>query len=315
MSTPPPLVIMASLRRKALAFVLPVLAGVSLLIATISWRQGYFENFSEITFVVDSATGISRGMPVKLKGVMVGQVKDFQLTSGTAGEIGIAVILSLNQRYVQHVPNTSKVTLTQENLIGQSYIEILPGEGARFVANGESLQFERKLGLKDVIEKLGKEAAPILQDARLLAHSLADPQGDLQITLKNTAELTGQLPDIGRQAKTSLQSTTAAVNELTNRSTAVLKQVESGLPPLLETMQGTSNNIRQLIADLREPLLAIGEDGRHTAGDARMLVDGVKQSWPARALLGEPTRQTVLPDSAAGASILHPLPAATEEKP
>lgn len=315
MTAPQPPVI-ASLRRKALAFVLPVLAGVALLIATIAWRQGYFENYSEITFVVDSATGIGRGMPVKLKGVAVGQVKDFRLASGAAGEVGIAVVLSLNQRYAQHVPNTSKVTLTQEGFIGQSYIEILPGEGGRFVANGESLLFERRRGLKEVIDDLGKEAAPILHDVRQLAHGLADPRGDLQSSLRNAAGLAGQLPEIGRQTRSSLQAAGTAIDALSERSAGVLRQVETGLPPLLEktggvldTLQNTSSHVERLAADLREPLLAIGEDGRHASAEARLLVDGVKQSWPVRALLAEPARQTLLPDSAAATGILRPLPA------
>ena len=314
MSTPPPLLIIASLRRKALAFVLPVLAGVALLLAAIAWRQGYFEHFNEISFVVDSATGISRGMPVKLRGVMVGQVKDFRLTSGQAPEeVSIAVILSLNQRYTQHVPNTSKVTLMQEGFIGQSYIEILPGEGSRFVASGESLQFERRRGLKEVIDELGKEAAPILQDVRQIAHRLADPQGELHTSLKNAANLAGQLPDIGRQAQTSLQSARTAFEALKDTSSAARTQIDAGVPPLLDkaggvldALQDSSNTVRQLTADLRGPLRAISEDGRQASGDARLLLDGVKQSWPARVLFGEPARQGVLPDSSAGSGILHP---------
>lgn len=317
MKTPPPLLIVASLRRKALAFVLPVLLGVSLLVATIAWRQGYFENFHEISFVVDSAIGISRGMPVKLKGVTVGQVQEFRLSSVAGGDVGIAVILSLNQRYVKHVPNTSKVTLAQEGLIGQSYIEILPGEGVRYVASGESLPFERRRGLKEIIDELGKEAAPMLTDARQLAHRLADPEGDLQKSLRSAADLVGQLPEIGRQTQTSLQAASTAIDALKVHSTAVLGQVESGLPPLfeksgtlLDTLQGTGNNLQQLTDDLREPLLTIGEEGKQASAEARLLLGGVKQSWPGRLLLGEQVRQTVLPDSAAGASFLQPLPAA-----
>lgn len=315
MKTPPPLLIVASLRRKALAFVLPVLLGVSLLVATIAWRQGYFENFHEISFVVDSAIGISRGMPVKLKGVTVGQVEEFRLSGNAAGEVGIAVILSLNQRYVQHVPNTSKVTLAQEGLIGQSYIEILPGEGVRYVASGESLPFERRRGLKEIIDELGKEAAPMLTDARQLAHRLADPEGDLQKSLKSAANLVGQLPEIGRQAQTSLQSAATAFDAVRDSSAAIRVQIASDVPPLvdkaggvLDALQDSSNNIRRLTEELRAPLLAIGEDGQQASSDARLLVEGVKQSWAARVLLGEPLHQAVLPDSAAGAGILRPLP-------
>lgn len=314
MSTPPPLVIVASLRRKALAFVLPVLLGISLLIATIAWRQGYFESFHEVSFVVDSAIGISRGMPVKLKGVTVGQVKEFRLSGDGGADVGIAVILSLNQRYAKHVPSTSKVTLAQEGLIGQGYIEILPGEGVRYVANGESLQFERRRGMKEIIDELGKEAAPILADAKQLAHRLADPEGDLQSSLRSAATLVGQLPEIGRQAQSSLQSAATAFDAMRDGSAAIRVQVESGVPPLvnkaagvLDALQDSSNNIRKLSDDLRAPLLAMSEDGRQVSSDARLLVEGARQSWAARALLGDPARQAVLPDSAVGASILRPV--------
>lgn len=295
-------------------FVLPVVTGICLMFAAIAYRQGYFERYDEVGFVIDSAAGLTRGMPVKLKGMMIGQVRDISpLGSSAASDNRIAVLLSLNQRYTRFIPNDSKVGVGQDGLIGQDYIEILPGSGLRVIASGESLQFEKRRGLKEIMDEASREAIPMLQDARGFVRRLSDPEGELLSGLKSSAQLARQLPEIGRQTLVSVHAAQGAIDEIRTRSNSVFNEVDGRLPTLLDkastaldSARETSAHIRDLAAELREPVVGMAEDGRHLSAEGRQIVGAAKQAWPLNAILSPPAHAPLSPDSAGEAAILRP---------
>jgi ABC-type transporter Mla subunit MlaD len=314
MSRLPLLRLPGSLRRRALLFVLPVLLGIALLIAAIAFRQGFFERYDVVSFSIDSAAGISRGMPVKLKGLMIGQVREMTPVGTDAnGNLGIVVTLALNQRYTGIISSDSKVTLSQEGLIGQPFVEILPGSGKRAIANGEAIEYQKKRGLKEIVEAASGEAIPILQDVRGFSRQLADPAGDFQAGLKNVAELTRELPEMGRQTLATVRAMREMVDAVKGKAVTTLDSAEKRMPALLDQTEAilddvkdTSRQVRQLAQELHGPVLGIVEDGRHVSTEARQIVGAAKQSWPLNAILPPPAHQVVLPDSALGVPILQP---------
>lgn len=314
MSRQPLLRLPGSLRRRALLFVLPVLLGIALLIAAIAYRQGFFERYDVISFSIDSAAGISRGMPVKLKGLMIGQVREMTpVGADESGKLGIVVTLALNQRYTGIIASDSKVTLSQEGLIGQPFVEILPGNGKRAIASGESVEYLKRRGLKEIVEAASSEAIPILQDVRGFSRKLVDPDGEFQAGLKNVVELSRELPEMGRQALVTVRSTREMVDTLKEKTVATLDVVETRMPALLDKTgailddaKDTSRQVRQLAQELRGPVLGIVEDGRHVSAETRQIVGVAKQSWPLSAILLPPAHQVVLPDSSLGVPILQP---------
>lgn len=314
MSRPPLLRLPVSLRRRALLFVLPVLLGIALLFAAIAYRQGFFERYDLVSFSIDSAAGIGRGMPVKLKGLMIGQVRTMEPVGADGqGNLGIVVTLALNQRYTPLIASDSKVTLSQEGMIGQPFVEVLPGGGSRAIANGEAIEYQKKRGLKEIIEAASGEAIPILQDVRSFSRKLADPDGEFQAGIRNTVELTRQFPELSRQALATVRSTREMVDAVKLKAVATLDTAQREMPGILEKVDGTLDNVRdssqqvrQLSHELHGPILGIVEDGRHVSAEARQIVGAAKQTWPLSAILPPPAHRAVLPDSAAGVPILQP---------
>lgn len=314
MNRPPMLHLPVSLRRRALLFVLPVLLGIVLLIAAIIYRQGYFERYGAVSFSIDSAAGISRGMPVKLKGLMIGQVSEMTPVAADAnGKLGVVVTLALNQRYTGIIPSDSKVTLSQEGLIGQPFVEILPGGGRRAIASGESIEYIKRRGLKEIVEAASGEAIPILQDMRSFSRKLVDPDGEFQIGLQNMVELSRELPEMGREALATVRSTREMIDMAKEKTVTTLEVAEKQMPALLDKtgailddVKESSQRVRQLTHELRGPILGIVEDGRHVSAETRQIVGAAKQSWPLNAILSSPAHQVVLPDSALGVPILQP---------
>lgn len=311
---PPELQIATTLRRKALLLLLPVGFGVLLLIAAIAYRQGYFEQFYELTFPIESAAGVARGTPVKLKGMMIGQVKELDTTVINAnGTLGIIVTVSLNQRQAKKIPSDSKVILTQDSPLGQPHFEISPGSSTRMIANGESLEFLKRRGLKDLIESAGDEAIPIFKDLRAFSKDLADPDGEFQSGISNTIEFTRQFPAISRETITTVRAAKAMVDDLRLRAVPIFDQVSAEMPQMLEKVGGTIDNVKagsqsllKLTDEMRGPVLEIVDDSRHASSEARQIIGSARQSWPLNAILPQPVHQSVLPDSAVSTTVLQP---------
>ena len=60
-------------------FLLTAFLGFAGLVALVAYKQGMFESHTEIHFHAPDATGINKGMAVRLHGVLVGTVNDVQL--------------------------------------------------------------------------------------------------------------------------------------------------------------------------------------------------------------------------------------------
>ena len=77
----------------------------------------------------DTAAGLEKKAIVRMAGVKVGYVKDIRLEKSRA-----KVLMSVNPGI--EVPRDSKATLAALGLLGEKYIEILPGEEKDFCLPG-----------------------------------------------------------------------------------------------------------------------------------------------------------------------------------
>src|SRR5919108_5174965 len=78
------------IRKQVSAFLLTALVGFAGLVLLVAWKQGAFVQHTNIYFHAPDATGMSKGMAVRLHGVPVGQVKDIRFGDrGVRGRLGI----------------------------------------------------------------------------------------------------------------------------------------------------------------------------------------------------------------------------------
>lgn len=283
-------------RRRSWLFVAPAILGLLLMLAFVSWKQGLLTRTDRLFFMTGSAFGITRGMPVKLNGFMVGQVDAIELLPpSTQSDQRVRVRLGVFDHYMGYIPRTTRIRLVQEGLIGQGVLELVPQRyDARAIRGGEVLQFERSRGMSEIAQDLEQRVLPVLDHSRELTRGLADPQGRLQTLLatgneaavgmvETNARLQATI-DQGRRTLAALEHGVAAPLERTDR---VLAGMERDLPVLVGTLQAAGENARaatdnagQLTARAAEQLPRIFDHAERAAADGAALVEDARGVWP-----------------------------------
>lgn len=183
-------------------FVLLSLAGLTVLIFSIS-DNSFLEKGKVFRVVFGFANGLKKSAPVRIAGVDEGTVKDIKLffdrqDSRTKAEVSVWV------RKDTQVPVDSVVTINQLGLLGEKYVEIVPGiETTKFFEDGQWIIGEDPLSQQvisqrvlDIVKKLDSTVAGlnvILNDQENLL--------SIRRTLANVSELSGNLSAIAKDIR------------------------------------------------------------------------------------------------------------------
>jgi len=144
------------------------------------------------------ANGLKKTAPVRVAGVDQGIVKDIQLffdreDSSTKAEVELWLKKDLR------IPSDSTVMINQLGLMGEKYIEIIPGEDRKsFFKEGQILVGKDPIAQEIVAEKV-LEVAKKLEDAIGGVDKIINDEKNresLGKTLENLSGMTGGLNDI-----------------------------------------------------------------------------------------------------------------------
>ncbi|HEX2695218.1 MAG TPA: MlaD family protein [Acidobacteriota bacterium] len=159
-------------------------------------RPGYVLNVR-----ISSALGLEKRSDVKMAGIRIGYVKDIVLDQRRA-----RVVMNIYPRF--KVPKGSKATLASLGLLGERFMEIVPGGEADYFAPGESLE-----GLPTVsFDQIGTLFLSIGDEIKQLSVSLKDVLGkdngaNLKQALRNLSSLTAELDSFLSENKGGLGAT------------------------------------------------------------------------------------------------------------
>jgi phospholipid/cholesterol/gamma-HCH transport system substrate-binding protein len=309
--------------RSVVVFVLPALAGLVVVGAVIAWKQDLFVSRTPIYIMTDSALGITKGIPVKVFGLTIGSVEDIEIVPGAPGVKGqVRIRLSINSDYLQHITRDSKAKLMREAVVGQSLIEITPGEQrSRPVGRNEQIAFERGKTLGELSEELNKSLAPVLAQAKEAFHDLQRSDGRVQKTFDRVTTLLEELPESNRR----LQRVLVAAERTLNRADAAIGSADR----VIAKADGTVGDINRLVADVagvapsilknvdaaalaiartaesaqrvtddtakRVPVMLDG--GNTLLREANQVMTSAKGSWPLRGMIEPPAVTTLGIDS------------------
>lgn len=97
-------------------------------------RFGFFgERGYELNVVFDNAGGLDRKTPVYIAGVQVGNINDIKLE-------GYKAKLKLLIREGVTVPTDSRIAIKSQGLLGDKYLEVIPGANPKFLARGDDIR-------------------------------------------------------------------------------------------------------------------------------------------------------------------------------
>lgn len=101
---------------------LTILVTFVLLIGNIkTWTSGY-----RVNFLFNFANGVKVGAPVRFAGVDVGEVKTIKLITAADGKLEKIQITGWLSKDV-HIPSDSTVWINTLGLLGEKYVEVIPG--------------------------------------------------------------------------------------------------------------------------------------------------------------------------------------------
>jgi ABC-type transporter Mla subunit MlaD len=272
-------------------FLLTAFLGFAGLVVLVAYKQGMFESQTEIHFHAPDATGINKGMAVRLHGVLVGTVNDVQLV-----ERGVRVQLGIKNDYIQRLPRGSQARLAREGYVGAASIHILPsssGADRTPVAHGDEIRFVAQKGVADILDEVRQQVTPALQELRRVAAEIANPDSDFRKSMTALRDLVEELPAATRELRQLARDTDRAVN----MAARVGAQAERELPLLsqklgatLDSLNATSSQARVVLGQAPELMRGSGELVR----DTQELTQAARRTWLLRGYI-EPSQMRTLP--------------------
>ncbi|MBF0594844.1 MAG: MCE family protein [Candidatus Omnitrophica bacterium] len=120
----------------------------------------FFEKGDEYAAIFSYANGLKKGAPVRLAGVDAGHVKDLTIYYDTT-ELRTKVKAGLWVTRGIGVPDDSRVLINQLGLLGEKYVEIMPGSSSKFLSTGSKLHGEDPVAMESIMAMVGSIAGKL----------------------------------------------------------------------------------------------------------------------------------------------------------
>lgn len=116
-----------------------------------TWTSRY-----QVAFMFDFVNGVKLGSPVRFAGVDVGEVKELQLSKSSDSDKTRVRIVCWVKNEIK-VPLDSRIWINTLGLLGEKYVEIIPGKDyASVMSAGQTIEGETPIPMHEVTEKVRK---------------------------------------------------------------------------------------------------------------------------------------------------------------
>ena len=208
-----------------------VLIGIVVLFY-MSFRIGKFGVFREAGYDVivsfDNASGLDPKSPVQIAGVQVGKVRKIKLD-------GYKAMATLVIKDSVNIPVDSKVAIKTQGVLGDKYIEIMPGVEKKFLAQGERI--------KDVV------TSPDFDEIFT----------QINVAVKNFGDTVGEFKDIiGDKEKVNIKKSIDNIQVLSGEFKDLLKDNKDNVTRIVDNAATLSDGLQKIVSDI--------EGGKGTLG-------------------------------------------------
>src|SRR5947208_12336814 len=112
------------------------LAILGYLIFLLTGEHGFFKGKSMIYTYMDDAAALTRGAPVSVNGIAVGQVRDVALSGSNQPRRIVKISMEVDSDYLGAIPIDSQAQVAAANLLGTKFINIKKGPSPQTVKSG-----------------------------------------------------------------------------------------------------------------------------------------------------------------------------------
>jgi len=232
-----------------------------LLSTQVNKFQGFGKEGYDVEAVINDASGLEPHAKVKMKGVEIGYVKDISLA-------GTKVVVTLFIYKNAKIPSDSQVLLTQESLLGGKYINIIPGNADRYLANDGKLTKQKPMASMDEMASYIADAAEELKGFIAELRETFDPQSreHLRKTFGNLDALTADLRELVSKNRSGVNDMVKNINDaaekfaqMSSKFATSADTINSDLPDIMAKLQKTLDEFQGVGGTLNERLPALAD--------------------------------------------------------
>jgi len=219
-------------------FVLAGLAGILIVLSTMT-DAALFRGRYIVSTIVPNAGGIRKGDPVQMRGVNIGRILGFQITTDE-----VEVRLEIEGEYP--IPKDSLVELKSSGLLGGLVADVIPGASSEMAGWGDVLEGRSGIGLFDKMDTLAGEADDVVERVQaLLSEEMVT---GVQGTVSEARQLLEQLSGTVSEQRGELKALTASLR----RSAEGLEKVTTSddLERTLEQVEALTERADDVLAGL-----------------------------------------------------------------
>jgi len=191
---------------------------VALALGVLLWSSFQLKDFAfrraegmRVSTLFDSAAGLDKNAPVKMAGVSIGEVEAMALEDSRA-----KVIMRIRPEV--KIPKGSRAVVKASGLLGDKYIEILPGRDPGTLEDGAQIpQEEGTADLDALINRFGAIADDVKAVTASLRNVLASTEGEqsLKDIVAHFRSVAENLDHILSENREGLKNTVANAEEFT----------------------------------------------------------------------------------------------------
>src|SRR2546427_8551288 len=115
----------AQLRVGIMAMVAMVI--VAVLIFLLTGQHNVFTRAFELRTFMNDSSGMAEGAPVRLNGILVGNVDQLKLSGSKDPTRIVEIDMTIKYGYLNEIPKDSMAGIAASNLLGDKYINIMKG--------------------------------------------------------------------------------------------------------------------------------------------------------------------------------------------
>ncbi|MCC6483521.1 MAG: MCE family protein [Armatimonadetes bacterium] len=217
----------------------------------------------DLDVIFNDAQGVDTGAPVMMSGVKIGQVKRVSLTDANKALITVRI------RADQDIPPGSAARLASSSLLGDRYIEFVPGPpSSKRMSPGETLVGIPAITLDDLLPQVSR-LMDRLESVGASAQSLLDDKQlrlSLDSTMKNLDAASAGAVGLVNDLRSITASNRTPVQAMTSNLAAAMGNLNAAIAQINSMMQGgRKEDIQNIVANLKSASRQIEAASTHAS--------------------------------------------------
>lgn len=235
----------------------------------LSTQVNKFAHFGKKGYIVgaylDDIDGLEKNSKVKIKGVEVGYVKNITLE-------GKRVKTTLFIYQGTKIPKDSVVLVSQEGMLGNKYLSIIPGKSENYLNKNEFLEKQKKIAsINEAADSIYKAANEFNQFVKELRVDMKGERGDdLRKSVANLRDITESIKKVIEENRKNLSDSIINLNSMAKELASAgrkFKEMSSKFSYTADTINGKLPAIMKKIDSLAADLADTSRDAKKKLPD------------------------------------------------